>query len=183
MRERDAIEREIAEIHRGCAAGLLRYGADLAGDRPAGQDAVQEAFLRYFTVRSEGQAIRNPRAWLYRVVRNYLLDTLRTAGSRDEVRLDDVADSPDAGPDPETRLGQNQTLEGVWKLFSPRERECVRLRAEGLPYDEIARVLELKPGTVASLLARAHSKLRRKLTPVRRAAVALPQPEETGYAP
>jgi DNA-directed RNA polymerase specialized sigma24 family protein len=44
--------------------------------------------------------------------------------------------------------------------LSPREIECVRLRAEGLRYEEIAGVLGLQSGTVGALLARAHKKIR-----------------------
>jgi DNA-directed RNA polymerase specialized sigma24 family protein len=44
--------------------------------------------------------------------------------------------------------------------LSPGESECVRLRAEGLRYEEIAGVLSMRTGTVGALLARAHKKIR-----------------------
>jgi DNA-directed RNA polymerase specialized sigma24 family protein len=49
------------------------------------------------------------------------------------------------------------------RALAPRELECVRLRAEGLSYDEIAEVLDLRQGTVGATLARAHKKVRRAL--------------------
>ena len=42
-----------------------------------------------------------------------------------------------------------------------RERRCLQLRAEGLRYREIARVLGLSLGTVANAMARALARLRR----------------------
>jgi DNA-directed RNA polymerase specialized sigma24 family protein len=45
-------------------------------------------------------------------------------------------------------------------LLAPREWQCVRLRAEGFDYTEIATELAIRPGTVGSLLHRATEKLR-----------------------
>jgi DNA-binding NarL/FixJ family response regulator len=37
--------------------------------------------------------------------------------------------------------------------------DCLRLRTEGLSYDEIAAALDIQPGTVGALLNRARQKL------------------------
>jgi RNA polymerase sigma-70 factor (ECF subfamily) len=155
------LEREIAGLYRAYAAGLLRYGMVVVQDQGAVQDGVQEVFLRYFTARTEGREIENPRAWLYRVMRNYLLDARRAAESNREVGLDDTPDRVDERADPEASIARTQELNQLSRALAPRELECVRLRAEGLQYDEIARVLDLRPGTVAALLARAHRKFRK----------------------
>ena len=42
------IEREIHELYEKDAPGMLRYAFTVAGTLEAAQDAVQEAFLRYF---------------------------------------------------------------------------------------------------------------------------------------
>jgi DNA-directed RNA polymerase specialized sigma24 family protein len=47
--------------------------------------------------------------------------------------------------------------------LSPREIEAIRLRTEGLRYEEIASVLGLQAGTVGALLARAHGKIRKAI--------------------
>jgi DNA-binding CsgD family transcriptional regulator len=43
--------------------------------------------------------------------------------------------------------------------LSPQELRCWTLRAEGLRYREIAEILEIRTGTVATLLVRAAEKL------------------------
>jgi RNA polymerase sigma-70 factor (ECF subfamily) len=179
----DVIEQEIVVLYREHAPGLMRYGSDLAGDHGLSEDAVQEAFFRYFTARGDGRPIPNPRAWLYRVTRNYLLDLLRSAETKEEVGIEDLPDEPDRRPDPETVLHQMEAVRGLWQSLTPRERECLRLRVEGLRYDEICRVLDIKTGTVAALLARAHQKLRRGLEPQRAGRPHLALPEETSYVP
>jgi RNA polymerase sigma-70 factor, ECF subfamily len=154
------IEREIHQLYEKDAPGMLRYAFTVAGTREAAQDAVQEAFLRFFIVRSAGQEIRCPKAWLFRVLHNHALDQKR-AGSRHEVALDSLRNTPGPGHDPEAHYSRSELLQAkVYADLSPRETECVRLRAEGLRYEEIAGVLGLQSGTVGGLLARAHKKIR-----------------------
>ena len=86
----DEIEKEITSLHEECASGLLRYGIGLTLNRELAQEALQEAFLRYFIVRTEGQSIENPKAWLYRVLRNYILDRLKEAGERNKISLEEI---------------------------------------------------------------------------------------------
>lgn len=154
------IEREIHDIYEKEAAGMLRYAFTVAGTREAAQDAVQEAFLRFFMIRSAGQEIRSPKAWLFRVLHNHALDQKR-AGSRHEIGLEALRNAPGGGHDPEAHYSRAELLKTMLCAdLSPGESECVRLRAEGLRYEEIAGVLRIRTGTVGALLARAHKKIR-----------------------
>lgn len=155
------IEREIADLYRCDAIGLLRYATALAGNPEMARDAVQEAFFRYFRYRSAGRVIGSPKGWLIRVVRNYVLDQMK-AGSRMEVGMESLLNLP--GPDelPELEAGILDVLQSMPEIgLSPREMECVRLRMDDLPYEAIAGALGLAVGTVGALLARAHEKIRK----------------------
>jgi RNA polymerase sigma factor (sigma-70 family) len=66
----------------------------------------------------------------------------------------------DESVDAETRLEQNQTAQQIACRLTPRELDCLRLRVEGLSYQEIAQVLGIRPGTVGALLPRVYAKLR-----------------------
>jgi RNA polymerase sigma-70 factor, ECF subfamily len=154
------IEREIGDLYAREAAGLLRYALSVAGDKESAQDAVQEAFLRFFVVRTAGQQIANPTAWLFRVLRNHLLDQ-RKAASRNEIGLESLRNAPGHGHDPEAAYGRAEALrQTLATALTPREAECVRLRGAGLRYDEIAGALKVQSGTVGALLTRAHKKIR-----------------------
>ena len=157
------VELEMAALYTSHAAGLLRYAFTLINDACAAQDALQEIFLRYFVARTEGRQFDDPRAWLFRVLRNHLLDTLKSSSVKNEVTIEGMQDPPDRGEDPETRYHRAEMARDLTRLLAPRELECVRLRAEGLKYDEIADVLDLSQGTVGATLARAHRKIRRAL--------------------
>ena len=150
----------MAALYTSHAAGLLRYSLALINDAGAAQDAVQEIFLRYFVARSEGRQFTDPKAWLFRVLRNHLLDGLKSCRARNEVAIEEIENSPDGGQDPESQYHQAEMARAVTELLGPRELECVRLRAEGLSYDEIAEILDLQQGTVGATLARAHKKAR-----------------------
>jgi RNA polymerase sigma-70 factor (ECF subfamily) len=153
------LEPEIVSLYGEYAPSMLRYALLLTGDTHAAQDAVQEAFLRYFVHRGNGQPIRSPKAWLARVMRNFVLDTVKKADGKfhlDSSRLRGLS-SGDGGHE---SFHLADTLAAV---LTARELECLRLRAEGFCYADVADILGIRPGTVAALLARAHSKARKAL--------------------
>ncbi len=153
----------MAALYTSHAPSLLRYASTLAGDSSGGQDAIQEIFLRYFVARTEGQQFDNPKAWLFRVLRNHLLDNLKSSRVKNEVAMEGIDDSSDGQNDPELHYHRIEMVRTISSLLAPRELECVRLRAEGLRYEEIAEILDLRQGTVGATLARAHKKVRRAM--------------------
>jgi len=153
------LQAEIVALYEQHAAGLLRYAASLTNGSDQAGDAVQEAFLRYFVERSYGHTIEFPRAWLYRVLRHYLLDRMTSAAVTHEVGDEHLAGITDPACDPESLVHRGETSRRIEKCLSGRERECLGLRSEGFSYLEIAKKMGLKTGTVGALLARANQKL------------------------
>jgi RNA polymerase sigma-70 factor, ECF subfamily len=158
------LEREVAALYAEHARALFRYALVLVRTGEPAQDAVQDVFLRYFVTRSAGEPIEAPKAWLFRVLRNHLLDILKSSSNRFEVNIDEVRQSPDHRLDPEASYSRVEIVRRAWSTLAPRELECLRLRAEGLSYSEIADVLSVRQGTVGALLARAQKKFRQALT-------------------
>ncbi len=153
------LEREVVAVYERHSAELLAYAVSIVASNESARDAVQEAFLRYFIERRYGRSIDNGRAWLYRVVRNLLLDHLASASFRHEVPGDGLPEMAGPRNDPESQLLHCQAAEQVTSALTPREMECLRLRAEELSYEEIAGILGIRPGTVSALLSRVHKKL------------------------
>jgi len=104
--------------------------------------------------------ITHPQAWLYRVVRNYLLDRMRSAATRQEVAVLDAQSVPTRQCNPEVAVQGTEMVREITAALSRRELECLRLRATGLSYGEIGESMVISPGTVAAMLGRVHSKLR-----------------------
>jgi RNA polymerase sigma-70 factor, ECF subfamily len=154
------IEKEVVKLYEETATGLLRYAMMFTEEKESAQDALQEAFLRFFVRRAEGVVIQNRKAWLYRVLRNLLLDRIKEARVRTHLNLEDVVEPADPKQNPEVTLQKAEHARMVLDKMSPRELECLRLRTEGFDYDEIAGLMDIRKGTVGALLARALGKIR-----------------------
>jgi RNA polymerase sigma-70 factor (ECF subfamily) len=153
------LESAVVSAYESYSSELFAYATAIIHQHDAALDAVQEAFLRYFVELSYGRTVEHPRAWLYRVVRNYLLDRIGSAAAQRESPLPVGDRFSEPAPGPDVILQHAQLARSLVSLLSPREMECVRLRAENLSYEEIAAILKVRPGTVSALLTRAHKKL------------------------
>ena len=158
------IEAEVIDLYQQNAPGLFRFAESLVRDREMAQDALQEIFLRFFIARSSGQDIQSGKSWLYRVLRNYLLDRMKEAAFKNKASLEEAEAIPDAS-DPEQEYLRAFTRKQILEVLAPRELECLQLRAEGFDYKEIAQILNVRSGTVGATLARALNKIRKALNP------------------
>jgi RNA polymerase sigma factor (sigma-70 family) len=148
--EPDAVEalfrRHWPEVWRAAYALTLR--------RELADDVAQEAFVRAIAALDRFDDSRPFRPWATRIATNLAIDELRR-----ERRLD--ADEPqDARAGPEAAAVDDRILRAVAAL--PPERRIVVALHYWLDYPtpEIARLLELPLGTVASRLSRALEQLR-----------------------
>lgn len=155
------LEDEIVQLYEAAFKGLFRYAMAIIRDRELAEDAIQECFLRYFIARKEGQSILNARAWLYRVLRNRLLDLKKSARLNYDVSIEAAVRYPDWTQSPEAHLRRAELSRDLLAPLTAREQECFQLRLEGLRYDEIATVLRIRSGTVGAMLARALNKIQR----------------------
>jgi|FLYL01.1.fsa_nt_gi RNA polymerase sigma-70 factor (ECF subfamily) len=154
---------EVIGQYEAHATSLFRYAFTVTRSYDSARDAVHETFLRYVAARREGREIRNGRAWLFRVLRNYLVDEIRKDEAEIMADVAGIARLADASPNPEQSLCEREALAQVTEILTPREMECLRLRTAGLRYSEIADVMGVKPGTVGAILWQALNKVRRVL--------------------
>lgn len=147
---------------------LLRYLLSLGLAAEDGEEVVQEAFLALFGHLGRGASRSNLRGWLFRVAHNLGLKRRFAARRGAAAALEDVAarqlDPADAGEDPEQRLlraERERRFQNALGALGEQDRWCLALRAEGLPYREIADVLGTSLGWVAGSLARTIERLSR----------------------
>jgi len=123
-------------------------------DRQLAEDAVQEAFLRVWRFRGSLPAGDAIRPWLYRVVVNTAISSLRHEQLRTE--REPLADSPSADRDPDEALLVAAALADLPEHL----RVPVVLRYwVGLSEKEIATAIGRRPGTVKSRLHEARARL------------------------
>jgi RNA polymerase sigma-70 factor (ECF subfamily) len=147
-------------------SGLLRYAIGLVGRRTIAEEIVQESFLR---LHQGWDAVENPRAWLYRTVRNLALNHLRDRPNESELHEETA---PAEGSLPPEQLGRDEAIGTVRLLLAEmpaEDRDLVRLKyLEGLKYEEISRRTGLSVGNVGY---RLHHLLKALAGSLRRAGI------------
>jgi RNA polymerase sigma-70 factor (ECF subfamily) len=135
--------------------------------RPAdAEDLVQETYLRAFRFSHRFQPGTHLRAWLFQILRNTFLTFYRVREREAPVAEDGVPewDAPmfhDAPEDDGAAMDAHTDLERAMRRL-PEDFRTVLLLAEveGLPLEEVARVMACPVGTVKSRIFRAKERLR-----------------------
>ena len=71
-----------AALYKQHAGELLRFAWHRLGRLEDAEDAVQATFLSAHRVLAEGERVREPRAWLFRILRNECLTRIATTKRR-----------------------------------------------------------------------------------------------------
>ena len=151
-----------AEIKTALFAALphLRaFAISLSGNLDRADDLVQETLLRALTHLDRFERGTNLQAWLFTILRNLFHSDYRKRRREVEdpegVMAGKVAVMPEQG----ARLDFDDVRLAMAKL-SPEQREALLLvGAEGLTYDEAAKICNTHIGTIKSRVNRARNRL------------------------
>lgn len=138
---------------------VFRQAYRVTGNAQEAEDLAQETFVRLHSQRFAGDRDHNVRAWLLKVVTNLAYNAARGEGRR-ERREDTVYAERNAPTDPADdalRNAEQETVRTVLHSLPERQSRLLFLRHAGLSYNELASVLDVAPGSVGTLLARAHA--------------------------
>jgi RNA polymerase sigma-70 factor (ECF subfamily) len=145
---------------------LYSFALYLARSAPEADDIVQETYLRAFRFEHRFQPGTHLRAWLFQILRNTFLTFYRTHQRETPVAENGVPDwdAPmfhDAPEDGGAGVEAHTDLERALQRL-PEDFRTVLLLAEveGLPLDDVARVMSCPVGTVKSRIFRAKERLR-----------------------
>jgi RNA polymerase sigma-70 factor, ECF subfamily len=125
------------------------------------EEVTQEVFLALFGHLQKGKSRPNLRGWIFRVAHNLALKQRRAnQRSQNEMVLEGrLAESQlDSSPNPEEQAlsaQRQRRLLAVLDALPEQDQCCLRLRAEGLRYREIASVLGISLGAVSISLTRS----------------------------
>ncbi|MBZ5579926.1 MAG: sigma-70 family RNA polymerase sigma factor [Acidobacteriia bacterium] len=160
--------------------GLFRVAFRMTGNEPDAEDVVQESFLRAYRQLGKFDQRASFGTWLYRITVNCALDLVRSRKRRGEPwAADPGAEDPmqtaaSGDPTPERLAFSGEVRERVADALnelSAAERAAFVLRHyEGLPIEDVSRVLGCNPGAAKHSVFRAVQKLRRALEPLVSAA-------------
>jgi RNA polymerase sigma-70 factor (ECF subfamily) len=156
---------------------LFTVAYEMLGSAADAEDVVQETWLRWAALDdAEHREVRDPRAYLVRIVTRLSLNRLRTLTRQREDYVGEwlpepVLTSPDVAEDVELAESVSIAMLAVLETLLPTERAVFVLREVfDVPYDEIAEAIDKKPAAVRQIAARArqHVAARRPRTSVSR---------------
>ncbi|MBN1934975.1 MAG: sigma-70 family RNA polymerase sigma factor [Anaerolineae bacterium] len=132
----------------------------LTGDWDDAQDLALEVFYRLHQRPPKDSS--RVSSWLYRVATRIGFNALRARQRRwqYEAQAEQVRLEQEIPLDPSVQVEQQETQQRVRRALSemrPRAAQLLILRHSGLSYAEIADALNVAPGSVGTLLARAES--------------------------
>lgn len=126
---------------------ILRFLSGRIADHSVAADLTQESYVRAYAAQTSGSNIDNPRAMLYRIARNLVVDHHRHTKLRAEIEIpaEDDAITLMQGPhslEPEAATSSRQGVMALVEIIDglpPRCRQAFMLnRFDGLSYAAVA---------------------------------------------
>ncbi len=121
---------------------LFTVAYEMLGSAADAEDVLQESWLKWDAV--DQSEVRDPRAYLVRIVTRKALDRMRTVARRREEYIgpwlpEPLLTAPDVGEDLELADSLSMAMLLVLETLAPTERAVFLLRdVFGLGYDELA---------------------------------------------
>jgi RNA polymerase sigma-70 factor (ECF subfamily) len=149
--------RDFAEVYEACYPAVYRTVRGVVLDPGMAEDVTQDAFLKAYRARHRYRRTGRVEAWLCTIAVREAISRLRWAGLQrrllDRGRRHAEQSAPATGV--ADRLGE------LLALLSPKQRALVILHfLHGYRYREIAVMLRVPEGTVASRLSQAMALMR-----------------------
>jgi len=148
-------DRLFLENYARIAAAAYR----LLGDPDEADELAAEAFWKLW--QKSPRTHENLVGWLYRTVINLGYNRLRAARRRSGYELGALLESSPNPRDPQDeteRRQENAAVRAVLRSLPERDVQLLILHVSGLPYKEIAALLNINPSSVGTLLTRAERK-------------------------
>ena len=163
--------RQLVERHQNAVVGTV---AKMLNDATEAEDIAQRAFLRVWKHAKRWRPEAKFTTYLFTITRNLVYNESRRRSRRKEVSADERQDDsgfeasgdPRHEPDSEAlKTEMQEEIDAVIQRLPEAQRDAVILYAyESMPYEEIAKVLGTSVSSVKSLLFRARTTLRDKLS-------------------
>jgi RNA polymerase sigma-70 factor (ECF subfamily) len=141
---------------------IYRTALSILHDRAAAEDVVQETIVKAW---SNLHTLQEPAAltsWVLRIAHNVSISTLRKRRAL-PVSPAEMPEAPAVGPDLGLSLEHRSAVNDVWIALGGLDelsRSIVVLREiEGLPYEEIARIVGIPLAAMKTRLFRARRQL------------------------
>jgi len=146
---------------------LYYFVLNFTRSQQAAEDALQEVFVKVWFERTKLPAIENFNAWIFRIAKNQVLNSLKRM-AQETLILADIAQGMPAGQNDLYELLNYKDIHAVLHAgmneLPPQQQLVLHLSREaGLKYEEIGGRLNISPLTVKKHAAQALQYLREKI--------------------
>ncbi len=160
---RDGEERAFEVLVRRHRRSLAAYCRRLGVPEHRVDDVLQQSLTRAWLAFERGVDVREPRAWLHRIVHNTAMSAVRSAQLHSHAPLQEgeSGPAPVAPGELDDRLRAREALGHVAALPEQQRAAIVLTAIEGRSHEEAAGVMGVSDGAVRGLVHRARTTLRR----------------------
>lgn len=147
---------DLKALHAKYGQAIFAHCKRLLGSSAAGEDAVQEVFVRVLRQTDSVPTAAELRPWLFRIATNYCLNELRNRRVRTRGPFNLVTALPNSLENCLLARGQ---LAQLFERLPPRVRDVARLTyLEGMLQQEVADALGISRRTVVSCLSQMRAR-------------------------
>lgn len=157
-------EKAFGELYTRLSPNVFAYCMRVLGSRDAAYDIFQEVFMRLYQLSDRMNHLENVRGYTLAICRNLCLNEKKRAASQN-VEFDDALYNPGVSREAE-RNEMLRLINMAMELLPHDMREVFVLREyDGLSYNEISALLNIKLDTAKVRVFRARQRIKEILQP------------------
>ena len=158
-------DKAIGYLYDKYASTLRYFSAKYVDDDATIEDVVQDAFLNLWEKRNEFKTESTIKAYLYKIVRSFSVDTIRRRNIANRYAEKIVLEKEDQEFFLENIVESEvfQMIQTVFNELSPSCREVYQLSLHGKSHEEISQLLDISINTVKKHKNNANHYMRERL--------------------
>jgi RNA polymerase sigma-70 factor, ECF subfamily len=142
-----------------CIPHLRIFAMSLTRNRDYSEDLVQDTIVRALTAAHQFQAGSNLKAWMFTILRNLHCDAFRKKRIVTHSFEETPGQEPTVLPSQDISLEFGDVHHALWQLEDKQRKALILVGADGLTYEEAAKLCNCPTGTIKSRVSRARRHL------------------------
>lgn len=155
----NVVQQHVSDEFLKARPALMKMAVSLTRDPDRARDLLHDTYLRAVTKADQYEMGTKVVAWATTMMRNLWISDGRLLKNRTHCDLT-VEDMPTRPATQMDRLVLREAVRDLRKVIPTHRRMLLLIGLEGMTYDEVARLVGCKEGTVKSGVSRARSQLR-----------------------
>ena len=144
---------------------LFNYGFRICSSEDLTRDCIQELFIKIWTGRSKYSKIKNPKPYIFRILRNTIVDSLKRKEDCTDLNdlelIDPFISEQDFTIPTEISSEVKKKLTKAIDNLTNRQKEIIFLKFySGLDYKEISKITSIQQQSIRNIMTKALKKLR-----------------------